>query len=517
VKKAYIFIGICIFLVVFISSVLTVVDYGITWDEPIHISYILHQVDWLNSPHPFSENTIKNIWCFEAHPPLVKYVISVGLLLLHKSVGILYASRIPMCLLFSLLITAVYFFSLRYYDIHAAIFSSLALFLMPRVFAHGHFAVYDIPIALAWFVVCWAFIKGTSSLKWSIFVGLISGLALLTKENSVFLIIPLLFWGQIYRRKFYWRNTLFILLLSPIVLIALWQGLWYDPFSNIIKFYMYHVKHNPVNVFYLGKTYGAQIAPWHYPFILLATTVPPATLLLSTYGVQIYIRKHFKDKISGMVVINILFLLILMSLPIAQKYDGIRLFMPIFPFLAVLAGIGFSELYKRISTYAKTHKFLANGLYILLLPALITLVRIHPYQTSYYNMFIGGIRGAHKLGMETTYWGDCITEKTMEFINNNTQENGRVIFYPVGSFVPRYYKEMGLLRKDIKIAGIGDEDFDYLILLSRQGMFNDKVWEIYKHRLPVYEVSYQGVPIVKIYKKSDICGIISNVKLSTKG
>ena len=152
-KKAYIFIGICIFLIVFISSVLTVFDYGITWDEPIYISYILHQVNWLDSPHPLSKAAIEKFWRFEPHPPLVKYVMSSGLLLLHKSIGILYASRIPMCLLFSLLITSVYFFSLRYYNIHAALFSSLSLLLMPRVFAHGHFAVYDVPIALAWFIV----------------------------------------------------------------------------------------------------------------------------------------------------------------------------------------------------------------------------------------------------------------------------------------------------------------------------------------------------------------------------
>jgi len=501
-KKAYIYIGLCIFLFSLILTVVTVVDYGITWDEPIYISYILHQIDWLISPHPFLESTIEKFWQFEPHPPLVKYVMSSGLLLLHKSIGILYASRIPMCLLFSLLITSVYFFSLRYYNIHAALFSSLSLLLMPRVFAHGHFAVYDVPIALAWFIVTWAFIKGTSSLKWSVFVGLIYGLALLTKENAVFLIIPLLLWGQIYRRKSYASNAFFILFLSPLVLIALWPRLWYDPFSNLIKFYLYHVKHNPVNVFYLGKTYGAQPVPWHYPVLLLVTTVPPATLLLSIYGVKTYIKKHLKDKISGMVVINILFLLILMSLPIAQKYDGIRLFMPVFPFLAVLAGVGFSELYKRISTFTKTYKFLANGLYILLLPALISLACIHPYQTSYYNMFIGGIKGAHKLGMETTYWGDCITGKTIKFINNNTPKNGRVIFCPVGSFVPRYYKETGLLRKDIEIADINDEDFDYLILLSRQGMFNNKLWKIYKHAQSIYEVSYQGVPFLKIYKKS---------------
>jgi hypothetical protein len=312
-------------------------------------------------------------------------------------------------------------------------------------------------------------------------------------------------WGQIYKRKSYARNIFFIFFLAPIVLTAFWPRLWYEPFSNLVKFYLYHVKHNPVNVFYLGKTYGAQIAPWHYPFLLLVTTVPLATLLLSIYGIRTYIKKHLKDEILGMAVINILFLLILMSLPIAQKYDGIRLFMPVFPFLAVLAGAGFSELHKRVSI-VKKYKFLPNTLYLLLLPALITLIRIHPYQTSYYNMFIGGIRGAHKLGMETTYWGDCITEKTIKFINNNTPKNGRIIFYPVGSFVSSYYKDM--LRKDIEITDINDEDFDYLILLSRQGMFNDKLWKIYKYAQSIYEVSYQGVPFLKIYKRD---GLYNNV------
>ena len=123
-------------------------------------------------------------------------------------------------------------------------------------------------------------------------------------------------------------------------------------------------------------------------------------------------------------------------------------------------------------------------------------------------MFIGGIKGAHKLGMETTYWGDCLTTETLKFLNDNTPRNGRVVFYPIGSFVPGFYKETGFLRKDIKITDINDKNFDYLILLSRQGMFNDKLWKIYKQVQPIHEVSYQGVPLLNIYKRSDICDII---------
>jgi hypothetical protein len=41
-----------------------------------------------------------------------------------------------------------------------------------------------------------------------------------------------------------------------------------------------------------------------------------------------------------------------------------------------------------------------------LLPALRVVLGTHPYQLSYYNVFIGGTRGAVAQGLEATYWGD---------------------------------------------------------------------------------------------------------------
>ncbi len=45
--------------------------------------------------------------------------------------------------------------------------------------------------------------------------------------------------------------------------------------------------------------------------------------------------------------INFAAILLLAALPWSPKYDGVRLFLPLFPFVALLAGAGFQRLWQR--------------------------------------------------------------------------------------------------------------------------------------------------------------------------
>jgi hypothetical protein len=40
----------------------------------------------------------------------------------------------------------------------------------------------------------------------------------------------------------------------------------------------------------------------------------------------------------------------------------------------------------------------------------VGLVLYHPCQLSYYNLLVGGLAGAERLGFEVTYWGDTVRE-----------------------------------------------------------------------------------------------------------
>jgi hypothetical protein len=85
-------------------------------------------------------------------------------------------------------------------------------------------------------------------------------------------------------------------------------------------------------------------------------------------------------------------------------YDGERLFVHVFPAWAMLIGLGFGQLWKRWGS-------LRFGRYVIagfLVTQCYGLVILHPFGLSYYNLLIGGLPGAQRLGLELTYWSDAV-------------------------------------------------------------------------------------------------------------
>lgn len=142
---------------------------------------------------------------------------------------------------------------------------------------------------------------------------------------------------------------------------------------------------------------------------------------------------------------------------------------------------------------------------------LFNIAYYHPYQLSYYNELAGGISGATKLGMETTYWGEVIGRKELDWINRNFPPNATAKVLPVYpaqnapveavSFYPDvivYYQNRGLLRHDINF--FASPPYDYLLLVTRQGLFIPNEWYLYKSHQPVYQNKISGVQLFGIYK-----------------
>ena len=114
-----------------------------------------------------------------------------------------------------------------------------------------------------------------------------------------------------------------------------------------------------------------------------------------------------------LILLGALIPLLIVILPLAQGYDGVRLFLPAFPCLAVLAGYGFqwiSGFWEGLQAPRK-QKILLSALVlaaVLIQPCRDT-IRLHPCQLAYFNALCGGPRGAQRLGMESTYWCDSLT------------------------------------------------------------------------------------------------------------
>ncbi len=125
-----------------------------------------------------------------------------------------------------------------------------------------------------------------------------------------------------------------------------------------------------------------------------------------------------------------------------------------------------------------------------------SVIRIHPWESSYYNEFVGGIAGARTLGFETEYWGNAYFG-ILPWMNDHKKDPMCVTptthpFY--------YYQAMGQLDADV-VYRAPKEDCTFLVVLMRQGLFvrDPFVASVVASQKPIHAVSVDGVPLVAVY------------------
>ena len=76
----------------------------------------------------------------------------------------------------------------------AGLTTALLLVLMPRTFAHAHYAHYDMPVTCLWILAQAAFLESLRSVRWNVAFGVLLGLAAGTKLTGWFAVVPPLTW-----------------------------------------------------------------------------------------------------------------------------------------------------------------------------------------------------------------------------------------------------------------------------------------------------------------------------------
>jgi hypothetical protein len=193
--------------------------------------------------------------------------------------------------------------------------------------------------------------------------------------------------------------------------------------------------------------------------------------------------------------------------PSALRYSGERLFLPAFAFAGALAILGAYRLatkwQQRTERGARAY-LLAAGL-LLLVPNVVMTAAYYPYCLSYYSGLIGGLRGASRLGLETTYWGDAFygAAQTMA-----APENATAVFYASNEFatgvldalirvgmVPPQHRMLGRFIKDSIPA-----DADWVIVDNSPPMWTEAVAALHRQATPAVTVTCRGVPMLWLYK-----------------
>ena len=197
-------------------------------------------------------------------------------------------------------------------------------------------------------------------------------------------------------------------------------------------------------------------------------------------------------------------------LPGAVLHDGMRQLLATLPFLAGLAGAGFSVIVRYLTERSKKtlalqrvkhlQPKLIGILYLLLLfPPALDLFAYHPYELSYYNRLVGGIHGAYRRGFEVTYFMEAYAPGFLRRLNKELPPNAQVnaLF---SNFMLLYYQKENRLRPDIRITD--GEVFDYYILVNRRSIFTEKEDAFLASRPRIHDAwRLDGVPLILVFKE----------------
>ncbi len=542
---------------------------GVTTDEWKYMyaskSYWLYYAELLTSGHGPTDPALLEHWAVnDEHPPLAKslsalawgtaLVLNGGSLSLWESIA---AHRVSTVLLAAATIYLVGRLTAVAHSREAGAVAAFALAFTPRFFAHSRYLALDVPTAATWVLAVWTFRRSFDDARYAALLGVAFGLAVATKLNAFFVPVAVAGWLLVsYRRELVERVRQrapvdlsdpreryaigSLLVLTPLTVLALWPYLWVDPVGHFEEYVRFHLDHYPIPVYYLGETYFGP-GPWHYPFVMVAVTVPVTILALAVVGAGRAVRDALtlENRETPLLLANALVPLVVIAAP-THAYDGVRLFMPAFPFVAALAGIGAAELLGRLrdrwpettdSTAAnhgpavRRYAPLAAALLLVTTPGAVAYATDEPYENTYYNGLVGGQDGALEAGFEVEFWQQSYVE-LVPFLNERAAEEGVVrVYVPVGGEPLEVYRDGDFANRSIAAfdvpawvdrgqEGILDDDVvfvddpadaDYYAFITSRGhrAWEDREWRLFRHSDPAYRYAVGGAPLVQVYRLNE--------------
>ena len=323
-----------------------------------------------------------------------------------------------------------------------------------------------------------------------------------TKFTGYLLPVPLFLWILVYH-----RNRRGLVAAGSMVVLALGVAflmnplVWHGPIEftrKLIEESLDRESIIPINTYYMGFKYG-YVVPWHQSPVMLLITTPVPLLSLCLLGTAAALARWKTEPVAALCVLQLTFFMVVMGLPSSPNHDGIRLFLPLFPFLALLMGRGIHRLNCSLRQQVRPGTYRASvmiGLALFYLPPAAQTYSYAPFYLAYYNEMVGGLSGAVVRGFEATYWYDAMLPEFLDAINETVEPGDHIAVWPSRP----YYEELqryGYLRDDVVITETIPST--YYLQLSRLSNFDAIQWAVYKHVQPVLSVTHDGVELAALY------------------
>jgi hypothetical protein len=297
------------------------------------------------------------------------------------------------------------------------------------------------------------------------------------------------------------------------VWIATWPWLWHHTFDRLIEYFQFHREHLQANAIYFGEIYARQSGenpPPVYALLYLLVSIPAGILLPAAFaivaGIADVVRRRGRSE-TVLLIAAFLVPICVATMPGVPRYDGSRLFLNAFPFVAALAGIGFSRglaplVRRALPSVPRVATVAAAALF--LWPTFLSLWSIHPFEAySYYNVLTRGPSGAFEIGLSPVMLA-MSDRSVVEYLNEHARP-GETIYGATGASAPlKGYQQLGLLKRDLRWGRRPE-----WVVLEYNLAYSDwpDWWPFHRNLHPwyrrVYEVKVSGAPVLGVFRARD--------------
>jgi hypothetical protein len=378
-----------------------------------------------------------------------------------------------------------------------------------RYLGHVHVAQTDVVLSTLW-LLCACCYGASEKPGWTLLTGMLLGAAIATKYTAV-LLFPVLYALDLLRhgRRAVPRAAV-TLAVAVVVFVALNPPFWRQPLLEVRRGVMElqtRRERVPIPSLVLGRHYEFDVPWFTAPMNLLATT--PLTLLLlggagSVLAAASLIPGRTRRSVAGpgsgweaQAAAAGFAPLAAMMLPGAMAHDLERLFLPLFPLLALLGGAAAGRAWKRLAGVPGPRALLGlAGGGALLIASGLEVVHSHPNESVYFNQIVGGVAGARRLGFDVFYMKNEFTDDVVADLNRLLPSGARLgADYLIKEL--RQQQEAGRLRSDVKL--LWGATGDYFLVYWRMGWITPWERELEQSHPAVYERTVGGVPCISLY------------------
>jgi len=330
--------------------------------------------------------------------------------------------------------------------------------------------------------------------KWVYLSGLILGISITNRSLGLAAGLYILFYLWVKDRSKFISTSIIYLGISLLVVYLSWPGLWGNPIIGIFKSFLGVSTFSwGGKVLFFGETLSPNNLPAMYIPTLMSIQLTIPALILSFVGVTVSLVKRYRnelDKTLFFIVATWLFLPLLMIFIVKPSiYDNFRHFLFLTPPVFLFAGLGIKYIYSTINK--KIISFLLT--FAILLPGILGIINLHPYQYIYYNSLVGGVEGAFRK-FETDYWYTSYFEST-KYINEVSSKNDTILVYGSWQIVDYYAREdLNVIKYNKDDEQTQFEESDYAIISTR----GNKDLSLYPDENTIFTVEKSGATLAVV-------------------